>query len=237
MARRTRLSIKFIFTLSFLFTDVWFPTWWNRTYSCLYLQQIVVCHYYYYYIIISIIITIVIIIIITIIVIIIIIIIIIIIVVVVTIIMIAMVFKFKFWAVVLYESLYSYFILSEEAEAFTKSYFIGTLNLGSWKSFFKIFIAQKVSNMHLVTKDFKIVPLTNLLKWKASEVASTLVLPRFQFSKICFISFLLRTGATYTGLYLLPIPLSSSIHSLLLMKYSEEDLTFICLSYQFCIWT
>ena len=27
-----------------------------------------------------------------------------------------------------------------------------------------IFIAQKVSNIHLVTKDFKIVPLTNLLK-------------------------------------------------------------------------
>ena len=26
------------------------------------------------------------------------------------------------------------------------------------------FIAQKVSNVHLVTKDFKIVPLTNLLK-------------------------------------------------------------------------
>ena len=31
-------------------------------------------------------------------------------------------------------------------------------------TFFKIFIAQKVSNIHLVTKDFKIVPLTNLLK-------------------------------------------------------------------------
>ena len=30
--------------------------------------------------------------------------------------------------------------------------------------FYKIFIAQKVSNIHLVTKDFKIVPLTNLLK-------------------------------------------------------------------------
>ena len=30
--------------------------------------------------------------------------------------------------------------------------------------FFLIFIAQKVSNIHLVTKDFKIVPLTNLLK-------------------------------------------------------------------------
>ena len=30
--------------------------------------------------------------------------------------------------------------------------------------FFYIFIAQKVSNIHLVTKDFKIVPLTNLLK-------------------------------------------------------------------------
>ena len=31
-------------------------------------------------------------------------------------------------------------------------------------AFFLIFIAQKVSNIHLVTKDFKIVPLTNLLK-------------------------------------------------------------------------
>ena len=30
--------------------------------------------------------------------------------------------------------------------------------------FFLIFIAQKVSNIHLVTKDFKIVPLTSLLK-------------------------------------------------------------------------
>ena len=30
--------------------------------------------------------------------------------------------------------------------------------------FFLIFIAQKVSNIHLVTKDFKIVPLNNLLK-------------------------------------------------------------------------
>ena len=30
--------------------------------------------------------------------------------------------------------------------------------------FFKIFIAQKVSNIHLVTKDFKIVLLTSLLK-------------------------------------------------------------------------
>ena len=30
--------------------------------------------------------------------------------------------------------------------------------------FFLIFVAQKVSNIHLVTKDFKIVPLTNLLK-------------------------------------------------------------------------
>ena len=30
--------------------------------------------------------------------------------------------------------------------------------------FFFIFIAQKVSNIHLVTKDFKIVPLTSLLK-------------------------------------------------------------------------
>jgi len=29
--------------------------------------------------------------------------------------------------------------------------------------FFLIFIAQKVSNIHLVTKDFKIVPLTSLL--------------------------------------------------------------------------
>jgi len=29
---------------------------------------------------------------------------------------------------------------------------------------FNYFIAQKVSNIHLVTKDFKIVPLTNLLK-------------------------------------------------------------------------
>ena len=27
-----------------------------------------------------------------------------------------------------------------------------------------MFIVQKVSNIHLVTKDFKIVPLTNLLK-------------------------------------------------------------------------
>jgi hypothetical protein len=27
----------------------------------------------------------------------------------------------------------------------------------------KIFIAQKVSSIHLVTKDYKIVPLTNLL--------------------------------------------------------------------------
>ena len=33
-----------------------------------------------------------------------------------------------------------------------------------WPRFFLIFIAQKVSNIHLVTKDFKIVPLTNLLK-------------------------------------------------------------------------
>ena len=31
-------------------------------------------------------------------------------------------------------------------------------------NFFLIFIAQKVSNIHLVTKDFKIVPLTSLLK-------------------------------------------------------------------------
>ena len=30
--------------------------------------------------------------------------------------------------------------------------------------FFLNFIAQKVSNINLVTKDFKIVPLTNLLK-------------------------------------------------------------------------
>jgi len=30
--------------------------------------------------------------------------------------------------------------------------------------FFLFFIAQKVSNIHFVTKDFKIVPLTNLLK-------------------------------------------------------------------------
>ena len=30
--------------------------------------------------------------------------------------------------------------------------------------FFLIFIAQKVSNINLVTKDFKIVSLTNLLK-------------------------------------------------------------------------
>ena len=30
-------------------------------------------------------------------------------------------------------------------------------------NFFLIFVAQKVSNIHLVTKDFKIVPLTNLL--------------------------------------------------------------------------
>ena len=30
--------------------------------------------------------------------------------------------------------------------------------------FFLIFIVQKVSNIHFVTKDFKIVPLTNLLK-------------------------------------------------------------------------
>ena len=30
--------------------------------------------------------------------------------------------------------------------------------------FFLIFIDQKVSNIHLVTEDFKIVPLTNLLK-------------------------------------------------------------------------
>ena len=30
--------------------------------------------------------------------------------------------------------------------------------------FFKIVITQKVSNIHLVTKDFKIVPLTDLLK-------------------------------------------------------------------------
>ena len=30
--------------------------------------------------------------------------------------------------------------------------------------FFFNFIAQKVSNIHLVTEDFKIVPLTNLLK-------------------------------------------------------------------------
>ena len=32
------------------------------------------------------------------------------------------------------------------------------------ETFFLIFIAQKVSNINLVTKDFKIVPLTNLLK-------------------------------------------------------------------------
>ena len=32
------------------------------------------------------------------------------------------------------------------------------------KDFFKIFISQKVSNIHLVTKDYKIVPLTNLLR-------------------------------------------------------------------------
>jgi hypothetical protein len=29
--------------------------------------------------------------------------------------------------------------------------------------FYKIFIAQEVSNIHLVKKDYKIVPLTNLL--------------------------------------------------------------------------
>ena len=31
-------------------------------------------------------------------------------------------------------------------------------------NFFFNFIAQKVSNIHLVTKDFKTLPLTNLLK-------------------------------------------------------------------------
>jgi hypothetical protein len=32
-----------------------------------------------------------------------------------------------------------------------------------YKIIYNIFIAQKVSNIHLVTKDYKIVPLTNLL--------------------------------------------------------------------------
>ena len=36
--------------------------------------------------------------------------------------------------------------------------------------FFFIFIAQKVSNIHLVTKDFKIVPLTTLLKLQMSHL-------------------------------------------------------------------
>ena len=33
-----------------------------------------------------------------------------------------------------------------------------------WGFFFLISIAQKISNINLVTEDFKIVPLTNLLK-------------------------------------------------------------------------
>ena len=37
---------------------------------------------------------------------------------------------------------------------------MGTRNF----NFFLIFVAQKVSNIHLVTKDVKIVPLTSLLK-------------------------------------------------------------------------
>ena len=39
-----------------------------------------------------------------------------------------------------------------------------TLQTRIYYFFYKSFIAQKVSNIHLVTKDFKIVPLTNLLK-------------------------------------------------------------------------
>ena len=52
------------------------------------------------------------------------------------------------------------------------------------KDFFKIFIAQKVSNIHLVTKDFKIVPLTNLLK--------LLLAWRVVGGGVCHVRFILR---------------------------------------------
>ena len=49
--------------------------------------------------------------------------------------------------------------------------------------FLIFFIAQKVSNIHLVTKDFKIVPLTNLLK--------LLLAGRVVGGEVCLVRFIL----------------------------------------------